>query len=1054
MNANALLQCFGSTLDQDAQTRTHAEVQLKEASKIPGFLGACLDIISSNEVSLNIKLSASLYFKNKIIYGWSVSNYSVSKNELLNHGVDNDEKPVVKEMLIQTMLSCSKTAPNCLRVLRPALKTIISEEYPRSCWDDLLPQSLELLSNSDLDVTFVGLICLSEIFRTFRWKENDSRQELENLILQYFPDLLQYANTSLLQDGQNMTDPKVGELLKLILKIYKFVTYHDLPFTLQRPELFIPWANLFVSIIQKPLPESIMDISDVDERKVNPWVKCKKWSYANLFRLFYRYASTSLSKKFDYKEFKVLYMEKFIPQLLSLLFEQIEQWGSGSIWLSDECLYYILSFLEQAMTQKLSWKLVGPHYSTILEHVIFPLLRPTQETLDEFENDPQEYIHRNLELWNDDYSPDIEAISLLTTAVNKRGKTSLQPTLEFIIKTLQSNCGDFKSIELQSAVNIESAFKIFSSILDRLLVKDSPYINELEGFMTTFVLPFFDSSFGFLKCRVCEICSKLGGIEFKDPVVVQVIYQGISSCLNDTSDCLPINLSAALALQTFIQEPYFQQAISTSVVPIMQKLLSLSNEFESDSISGVMQEFVEQFSEQLKPFGVELVNNLVQQFLKLAVDLNDAANIDPTSLMTGESIPDESDKQMAALGILSTIISVLLSFENSLEVVKSLEQSFYSAAEFILKNDIEDFYREVCEFVENSTFLLREVTPVTWKILELVGECNRKEESMIAYYLEDFMLIINNILVYGNEELKKNDFYCRILFEIYSNTDANEDSDFDELQAIFDYSQKLILALGTQVPPIFREHFLQDAIKAILSNKDNLKKNIVFGVTAFNVIIASIVSFPLHTLQFLNQHNCLQLFFDTWLTFYIPNYKRTYDIKLSVMALLNIVGQLQQHELSDLSLESILNSIGSSLIQLVNKYPVAEQELRAKRKEFSSSGFENNLQESWDDAVELNDDEDDDNTADEEDFEKYLAMLKNDNGDMNFVNGITFNDEETFEDLEEDPLSKSIIDDIDIYSVFKISISQLQQTKADVYQATLGNIGQDEQQILSQVLNI
>lgn len=1052
MDVNALLQCFASTLHQDASIRSHAENQLKEASKTPGFLGACLDIISSNEVPENIKLSTSLYFKNKIIYGWAVSVYSTSKNELLNHGVDNDEKPVVQDMIIKTMLNCSSNSPHCLKILRPALKTIISEEYPKGKWADLLPKSLELLSNSDVDVAYVGLICLTEIFRTYRFKENDDRQDLEKLILEYFPALLTYATDTLFQDGKNMDNNKVGDLLVLILKIYKFVTYHDLPFILQRAEFFVPWANLFVQIIQAPLPQSIMNVQDTDLRKQNSWVKCKKWSYANLFKLFSRYASTTLSGRYNYTDFKALYMNDFLPQFLTLLFQQIEQWGNGSIWLSDECLYYMLYFLEQAITQKASWKLIGPHYSTILEHVIFPLLRPTEETLDEFENDPQEYIHRNLELWNDDYSPDIAAVSLLTTAVNKRGKTTLQPTMEFVIHCLQDNIGDFNSINLEKAVNIESAFKIFSNIMDRLTVTGSSYADEVEGFVKSFVFPFFNSQYGFLKSRACEVSSKLDMMEFKDPAVIQTIYNGIIQCLNDTSDCLPINLSGALALQTFVQDPFFQSALSESVVPIMQKLLELSNQFESDSIAGVMQEFVEQFAEQLQPFGVELVNNLIQQFLKLAIDLNDAANFDPTSLMSGDNLPDESDKQMAALGILSTIISLLLSFENSVEIVKSLEQSFYSAAEFILNNQLDDFYREVCEFFENSTFLLREITPVTWKVLELIGECNRKEDNMIAYFLEDFMLIFNNIFVYGSAELQKNNFYCKILYEIYGNTHIDQDSDFDEINTIFDYSQKLILTLGTQVPVELRNSILQNAITTIVVNKGDLKKHLIFGVTTFNTIIASIVSAPFETIHFVYDISALPLFFDIWLTSYAPNYKRVYDIKLSIMALLNIIGQVQPEQFSQMSLESVVPSLGSALVQLICKYPQAELELKNKRKEFTAGALEDSTQYAWNDTVELNDDEDDDEaTTDDAVFENYLEMMKKDNG-VDFVDGLTFNDDETFDDLEEDPLTKSILDDIDITSVFKSSMGQLPSSNGNVYQAAFSNVSTEEQTKLSQLM--
>lgn len=1050
MDANALLQCFAGTLDQEVSIRTNAESHLKQASTNPGFLGACLDIISSSEVPENIKLSASLYFKNKISYGWNDKN--ASKNELLNYVVDNDEKPIVKDMLVQAMLHCSKQSPSCVRILKSALTVIISEEYPNKRWDSLLPKSLELLSGNDLDMAYVGLICLSEVFRTYRWQENDARQDLEILIMQYFPDLLQFAETNLFQNGANMNNQKIGEMVKLIIKIYKFVTYYDMPFSLQRPESFTPWANFFVRVIQEPLSEVILSISDTDVRSNNPWVKCKKWSYANLYRLFQRYASQSLSRKFSYEEFKSLYIDQFLPDLLGLLFQQIEQWGNGTLWLSNESIYYILSFIEQTIVQKSTWKLVKPHYSTILQHVIFRLLCPNEDTLDTFENDPQEYIHRNLELWDDSYSPDLAAISLLTTSVSKRGKTTLEPTLEFVIITLQANVGDFKDVTLERAIKIESCLRIFSSILDRLTVSNSPYLSEIEGFLSAFVFPFFNSPFGFLRTRVCEICSKLGMMEFRESSIVPTIYQGTIKCLNEEGDSLPVKLLAALALQAFINDPQFQEPLSNVVVPTMQKLLDLSNEFESDAISGVMQDFVEQFAEQLQPFGVELMNNLVQQFLKLAIDLFDASNFDPNNFINSEDIPDESDKQMAALGILSTTISILLSFENSPDIIKSLEQSFYPAAEFILKNSIEDFYRECCEFVENSTFLLRDVSPISWKVLELIGECNNKEDSMVAFYLEDFMLVISNYLVYGKEELKKNEFYTRILFDIYKKAIASEESTLDELNVIFDLSQKLIVALDDKVPPQYRQQFLEDAVKAILVEKDGLRKNIVFGVTSFNVIVASLISSPLVTLQFLQQKTCLELFFETWFSFYIPNYKRVYDVKLSLVALLSISCTIQAQEGTSLNLDTILVQIGTVIAQLIARFPATLKSLEEKRKEYSSGDYSAGGYNDWEDGFE--DDDENEEPTGEDDIKQYMEMLKNDSNALKFVNGDAFGDSDDFDDLEEDPLTGSILDEVNIYDVFKSSINHLQQSDANKYQVIVGNMSADDQNVFAQLMNL
>ncbi|EDO16048.1 hypothetical protein Kpol_1067p20 [Vanderwaltozyma polyspora DSM 70294] len=1045
MDANILLQCFAGTLNHDLKIRTDAEAHLKQASATPGFLGACLDIIASNEVPENVKMSATLYFKNKIVYAWNAQQ----TDKLDSHIVDNDEKPVVRDMLIQTMLSCSKHSPNCLRMIKPALSIIVHDQYSSKKWDDLLPKCLELLSSNDYDMAYVGLLCLLEIFRTYRWKENDARQELETLILEYFPSLLQFADSILYANGANMDNDKFGDMTKLILKIYKLVTYYDMPFTLQRPESFIPWANFFVTIIQQPLSERILSIGDADLKSKNPWVKCKKTAYANLYRLFQRYASVTLTRKFQYDEFRQTYVEEFIPQFLQLVFQQIEQWGSGNLWISDVCLQYMLNFIEQTVVQKQTWPLVKMHYSTILQHVIFPLLCPNEETLETFDNDPQEYIHRNLELWEDSHFPDLAAISLLTTAVTKRTKFALQPTLEFTLQTLQANFTDINQMPFENAVKIESSLRIFSSILDRLVSKSSPYASEIEGFLRAFVLPLFKSPYGFLRTRVCEICSKLDGIKFNEPTFIPQIYEGIMSCLNEESDCLPVRLLAALAMQAFIHDEEFQKLLASVVVPTMQKLLAIANEFESDAISGVMQDFVEIFAEQLQPFGIELMNSLVSQFLKLAIDLNDAANIDPSTLMNADDIPDENDKQMAALGILSTVISILLSFENSQDIIRSLEQSYHPAAEFILKNDMDLFYREACEFVENSTFLLRSVSPISWKFLELIGECNNSEESMIPLYIEDFMLVINNYLLYGKDELKKNEFYSKILFEFYRKAmNSNEDNTLFDMQIIFELSQKLILALEDKLPVAWKQQFLEDVTNAIIMEKDNLQKQVAFGVTSFNVLISSLVTSPLVTLQFLQHKNLLELFFETWLTFYVPNLKRVYDIKLSIMALLSILCRCTADDFASLSLQNLLPKLGSILVDLMVKFPHALKALEEKRKEFSSDNFNSDNFEEWNDNV---GDEDDDEDGDD-DIAAYMEQLRSGEDGLKFISEGGF-DKENFDDLEEDPLVGSLLDEINVYEVLKSSVTHLQQgSGGSIYEIIINGMSEDSKSVLQQLL--
>lgn len=80
-------------------------------------------------------------------------------------------------------------------------------------------------------------------------------------------------------------------------------------------------------------------------------------------------------------------------------------------------------------------------------------------------------------------------------------------------------------------------------------------------------------------------------------------------CLDDPE--LPVRCQAALALQPLLRHAYVVQAMKPQIPQLMQRLLALVNEIDADMLSMVMEEFVEQFSDELTPFAVDLAMNLV-----------------------------------------------------------------------------------------------------------------------------------------------------------------------------------------------------------------------------------------------------------------------------------------------------------------------------------------------------------------------------------------------------------------------------------------------------------
>jgi importin-7 len=86
-------------------------------------------------------------------------------------------------------------------------------------------------------------------------------------------------------------------------------------------------------------------------------------------------------------------------------------------------------------------------------------------------------------------------------------------------------------------------------------------------------------------------------------------FQLVMGCLDDPE--LPVRCQAALALQPLLRHEYVVNAMRPQIPQLMQRLLTLVNEVDADMLSMVMEEFVEQFSNELTPFAVDLATNLV-----------------------------------------------------------------------------------------------------------------------------------------------------------------------------------------------------------------------------------------------------------------------------------------------------------------------------------------------------------------------------------------------------------------------------------------------------------
>jgi hypothetical protein len=139
-----------------------------------------------------------------------------------------------------------------------------------------------LLQTNDVNSVFAGVQCILIICKVYRFKGVDSRAEFEKVVELTFPLLLNIGNSSV-----NDNSLEAGEILRTILKSYKHAIYFELPNHLRTHEVMVGWCTLFTNVVAKEAPPSALT-EEPDEREKNHWWKAKKWSYANLNRLFIR----------------------------------------------------------------------------------------------------------------------------------------------------------------------------------------------------------------------------------------------------------------------------------------------------------------------------------------------------------------------------------------------------------------------------------------------------------------------------------------------------------------------------------------------------------------------------------------------------------------------------------------------------------------------------------------------------------------------------------------------------------------------------------------------
>lgn len=806
----------------------------------------------------NHKPTAALYFKNKVNRGWSPADEPQTTRP-----VPEEEKPALRQRLLPVIAgSDAKLRANLI----PALQKILQYDFPAK-WPDFLDISMQLLRTQNANEVFTGLQCVLAICRTYRFKAGDHKKEFDQIVSVAFDQLLQIGTNMVDQDSL-----EAAEMLRLVIKSYKQAIYFELPVYLMSQQQMVGWCTMFIRVVNKPPPACSM-VEDLAERELNHWWKAKKWAYANLNRLFVRYGNpTTATKKSEpeFKDFANTFINSYAPEILKAYLSEIEKWVAKSIWLSKPALSYTIQFLDECVKPKTTWEHLKPNVDNLVSHLIFPVLCMSDDDLEMFTEEPQEYVHRKLNYYEEVSAPDVAASTFLVSLTKSRKKQTFS-LLTFINEIV--NRYETAPAAEKNPREKEGALRMIGTLSEVLLGKNSPIAHQVEFFFVRHVFPEFRSQHGFLRARACDVLQKFEKLDFKEEGNLVMTYQNVLESLTDPE--LPVRIEAALALQNLIRHDTVHKEMRQSIPQIMQQLLKLANEVDVDALAQVMEDFVEVFSAELTPFAVALTEQLRDTYLRIIRELLEKQATKEGDELYGDFL---DDKSITALGVLQTIGTLILTLESTPDVLLHLETILMPVIQITLENKLYDLYNEVFEIIDSCTFSAKSISQTMWGCFELMQTTFKSGAEL---YLEDMLPALENFVTFGAPMIVSNQVYQQALIGMCQDmfSDTTKVGNMDRICACR-LAECMMLNLRGHIDqyiPLFAELGM-----ATLTNNEHKVKS--YRTYLLELVINTLYYNPVIALQVLEAKQWTNKFFSLWFS-NIDSFNRVHDKKLSILAI-------------------------------------------------------------------------------------------------------------------------------------------------------------------------
>ena len=404
------LQAFVGLLQQslDPQQHRQAESQIQGAEDNPGFAIILLQIVSNSDFPQTSRLAAALYFKNLVKRKWVDSDG--------NHQLPQEEVVQIKRDIVGLMISCP---PNIQSQLGEAVSIIANADF-HTRWETLVDDLVSRLAPDNPATTDGVLKVAHSIFK--RWRPLLRSDELFTEILHVlgrftipFLKLLESTDTAIAQNQSNKAQLQQHmAVLNTSIKVLHDLTCQDMP------DAIVGQLEGIVGLLDKYLKYDNKTLSLEDEAGPEEFVKAAIFGVITLW-------TTKYEEDLD----------RHIGGLIGTSWNLLTSLGQDTKFdiLASRGMNFLNS-VAGSPKNKATFNNEGA-LQQIIEKVILPniTLREADEEL--FEDEPIEYIRRDLEGADSD-TRRRAATDLLRRLMQSFPELVTNLTMQYIQRALQA----------------------------------------------------------------------------------------------------------------------------------------------------------------------------------------------------------------------------------------------------------------------------------------------------------------------------------------------------------------------------------------------------------------------------------------------------------------------------------------------------------------------------------------------------------------------------------------------------------------------------------------